>query len=233
LIKAIFFDWFNTLARYEPPREELHSRVLHEFGIEVSPSALVPAVLAADRYFFDENALSPVEKRNSEEKAKVYIGYSDIMLTEVGAKSDKELLLKIVKREQQLFQGMKFVLFEDVLPTLKTLDERNFILGVLTNFAQDMAPLFGELGLEAYLDFAVTPQEVGADKPLPPIFLAALDRAGVNAAEAIYVGDQYKFDVVGARGVGIAPILIDRFNAYPKITDCPRISSLPEVIKYL
>ena len=23
VIKAVFFDWFNTLARYEPPEEEL------------------------------------------------------------------------------------------------------------------------------------------------------------------------------------------------------------------
>ena len=165
MIKAIFFDWFSTLARYEPPREELHSRVFHEFGIEVPPSELTPAILAADRYFFDENALSPVEKRNPEEKAKVYIRYQNIILTEAGVKVDKELLFKIMKKGQQLFEGVTFVLFDDVLPTLKTLSEQNFILGLLTNLAKDMALLCHELGLEPYLDFAVTSEEVGADKP--------------------------------------------------------------------
>jgi len=233
LIKAIFFDWFNTLARYEPPREELHSQVLHEFGIEVSPDKVRRGILVADRYIFGENALSPVEKRSPEEKAKVYYRYQDITLTEIGVKVDKELILKIMKRARQLFEKVSFALFDDTLSTLKTLKEQNLILGSITNLAEDMKPIFRKLGLEPYLDFAITSQDAGADKPNPAIFLAALDRAGVKASEAIHVGDQYKIDVVGARGVGITPILIDRYDGYPEITDCPRISSLTEVVKYL
>ena len=104
---------------------------------------------------------------------------------------------------------------------------------MLTNLARDMDYICNRLGLEPYIDFVVTSQEVGVDKPNPPIFLAALERAGVNASEAIHVGDQYKFDVVGARGVGIAPILIDRYNLHPEVSDCPRIRSLSEVAEYL
>ena len=81
--------------------------------------------------------------------------------------------------------------------------------------------------------FIVNPGEVGADKPKPPIFLAALERARVNASEAVHVGDQYKIDVVGARGVGISPILIDRYDLYPEVTDCPRIRNLTELLGYL
>ena len=40
-------------------------------------------------------------------------------------------------------------------------------------------------------------------------------------------------DVVGARGVGISPILLDRHDLYPEVTDCPRINSLSEVAEYL
>ncbi len=40
-------------------------------------------------------------------------------------------------------------------------------------------------------------------------------------------------DVIGARGVGITPILIDRYNLYPEVTDCPRIHSLTELADYL
>ena len=76
-------------------------------------------------------------------------------------------------------------------------------------------------------------QEVGADKPEPPIFLAALERARVNAQEAIYVGDQYQRDVVGARGVGITPVLIDRHDLVSEVSDCPRIHGLAELDKYL
>ena len=233
MIKAIFLDWFNTLARYEPPHYEIHGRACQHFGIEVSPEKIMRGILLADRYFFEENTLSPVEKRSPEEKAEVYIRYQDIALTEAGVKVSKELALKIMKKVTQLFEGMTFVLFVDVLPTLKTLKERNFILGMITNLSREMNPICRELGMDPYLDFVVTSGEVGADKPEPAIFLASLERAGVNASQAIHVGDQYKLDVVGARGVGINPILIDRYDLYPEVSDCPRIRSLTELAQYL
>ena len=233
MIKAIFFDWFNTLARYESPREELHSRVLREFGIEMSPSELMPGIMAADKYLFGENVLSPVEKRNPVEKTEVYINYNSLMLTETGVKVTKDLLLKILKKGQQLFDRITFVLFDDVLPTLRPLKGRKFIQGLLTNASKNIIPIQRQLGLESYLTFVVTSEEVRADKPNPDIFLAALERAGVGASEAVHIGDQYDLDVVGARAVGITPVLIDRYNLYPEVTDCPRIHTLPEVVEYL
>jgi len=233
LIKAIFFDWFNTLARYEPPREELHSQALKEFGIERSPEEILPGVLAADSYFFEENANSPVEKRKSKERAKVYAHYQQIVLAKAGIEADQELLAKVMKKIGELFEGITFALFDDVLSTLKILKQQNFILGLLTNLAKDMNPVCRKLGLEPYLDFVVTSEEAGADKPNPLIFQVALRQAKVNASEAIHVGDQYKIDVVGARGVGINPILIDRYNLYPEFSDCPRICNLTELAGYL
>lgn len=233
MIKAIFFDWFNTLAYYEPPREELHSQLLGEFGIKVSPSELMPGLLAADKYFFEENANSPVERREPGERAGIYMCYYNVMLTRAGVQADQELLVKIMKRAEQLFKGATFAFFDDVLATIKTLKERKLILGLLTNATKDMISMHRKLGLEPYLDFVVTSDEVGADKPSPSIFQAALQRAGVEASEAVHVGDQYKIDIVGARGVGINPILIDRYDLYPEVKDCPRIRSLTELAEYL
>jgi len=110
---------------------------------------------------------------------------------------------------------------------MKALKQRGLILGLISNL------IIGEVHLESYLDFIVTAQEVGADKPEPPIFMAALERAGVKASQAVYVGDQYETDVVGARGVGIKPILIDRYDLMPEASDCPRIHSLSEVVEYI
>lgn len=233
MIKAIFFDWFNTLARYEPPREELHSQALKEFGIERSPEEILPGVLAADSYFFEENANSSVEKRASKRRVEVYAHYQQIVLAKAGVEADQELLAKVMKKIGELFEGTTFALFDDVLSTLKILKQQNFILGLLTNLAKDMGPICRKLGLESYLDFVVTSEEAGADKPNPPIFQVALRQAKVDASEAIHVGDQYKIDVVGARGVGINPILIDRYNLYPEFSDCPRIRNLTELARYL
>ena len=120
-----------------------------------------------------------------------------------------------------------------MLPTLKVLRKRGAILGLITTLRGDIGLILHEVGLELYLDFVVTSSEVGTDKPEPPIFLAALEKAGVEASEAVYIGDQYETDVVGARGVGIKPILIDRYNLLPGVSDCPRIHTLTEVVNYI
>lgn len=235
MIKAVFLDWFNTLALYDPPREELQSKALREFGINTSPEKIRPALLIADRYFFEENAISPIRQRSPEEQAKIYTRYQQTILTEaeVNVPNDPDILAKIMKKAQELYKDIKFVLFDDVLPTLKTLSEQKLILGLLTNLDSDMKPICSELGLEPYIDLIVTSGEVGADKPEPPIFLEALKRAGVKASETIHVGDQYKLDAIGAMGVGINPILIDRYDLYPEVTDCPRIHNLAELTGYL
>ena len=233
MIKAIFFDWFNTLAGFEPPREELYSQAFQQFGIEIALREIGRGILAADRYYFEENAKLPLEERSAEEQAEIYSYYPKAILTEAGIKVAPELPLKILKIVRDQFKGATFVLFDDVLSTLKTLKERGFILGLLTNARKDMLSVHRKLGLEPYLDFVVTSGEVGSDKPEPPIFLTALDRARVNAFEAIHVGDQYQLDVLGARRVGINPILIDRYDFYDDVSDCPRIRSLTELSHHI
>ena len=233
MIRAVFFDWFNTLANYEPPREKLESQALRELGINAQPVDLKHGLLLADRDYFEENTISPIRQRSPEEQTRVYTRYQKTVLTEAGIDVAEEMLLKIMNRLQELYRGMTFVLFDDVLSTMKTLGEQNLTLGLLTNLQRDIDPICEKLGVRAYLDFTVTSAEAGADKPEPPIFLLALERAGVNASETVHVGDQYKLDVVGARGVGISPILIDRDNVYPEITDCPRIHNLTELPEHL
>lgn len=235
MIKAIFFDWFNTLARYDPPREEVQSQALREFGINVAAQKVRQGLAAGDKYLFDENFITPVRKRSREEQVNLYLRQQEIILTEIGVDvtEQPDLAGKTLMRLRELFQGLRFVLFEDVLPTLKALRKRKLILGLLTNLDRDMTPLCRELGLEPYLDFVVTSGEVDSDKPNAPIFLTALERAKVKATEAIHIGDQYKVDVTGARGVGITPLLLDRYDLSPEVNDCPRLHSLSEVPKYL
>jgi len=233
VIKAIFLDWFNTLARFEPPREELYSQAFRQFGIGLNPKEIIRGILAADRYYFEENATSPVDERSPEEQSEVYIHYPKAILAEAGVEVSQDVPLKVVKLVLQQFEGVTFTLFDDVLPTLKILKEQSLILGLLTNLTQDIAPIYHKLGLESHLDFVVSSGDVGADKPNPPIFLVALQRAGVEASETVHVGDQYRLDVVGAREVGISPILIDRYDLYPDVTDCPRINTLSQITEYL
>ena len=234
-IKAVFFDWFNTLARYEPAREELAGQALREYGFNVALEKIRQGISVADKFWFEENTRSPVRTRSVAEQSTVYARHQQIILSEAGIDlSDKpDKLGKLIARMQTLSANMHFVLFDDVIPTLKGIKERKLIIGVLTNLDRDMMPLCRELGLEPYVDVIVTSGEIGVDKPDARIFLAALKRAKVAALEAILVGDQYKNDVLGARGVGIKPLLIDRYNLSEEIADCPRLHALTEVVDYL
>jgi FMN phosphatase YigB (HAD superfamily) len=59
-------------------------------------------------------------------------------------------------------------------------------------------------GLE--LDHLFFSEEVGAPKPHPPMFEAALRATGAEAAEAVHIGDLRRTDVAGARAIGMGTI---------------------------
>jgi len=231
--KAIFFDWYNTLARYKPSNEELQLAACQAFGLSLEPKVIWRAIPSADQYFYEENTRSPVEKRSPTEKTEIYRRYEEMMLEAAGVKVAKELALGILMKVRELAKGAAFVLFDDTLPTLKLLKNKRLTLGMISNLPEDKLPICEELGLTSYLDFIITPREAGADKPDPSIFLAALNRAGVKASESIHVGDQYYFDIVGARNAGIKALFLDRYDLFPEIKDCPRITELNQIVNYL
>lgn len=231
MIKAVFFDFYNTLVRFDPPREDLQRQALSEFGIEVPREGLLRGYAAADRFWSQENARSAVQTRTPEEQLQVYSQYEKIILEQAGHEVSLELAGRIFGRLRQLNRGL--ALHDDVMPTLALLQPRGLTLGLLSNIHRDLEELCQKLGLSSYFNFLLTSQEVGAEKPHPPIFLAALEKAQVQPQEAMHVGDQYYSDVLGAQGVGIKAILLDRDGLEEAPTDCPRISRLPEIVRYL
>jgi putative hydrolase of the HAD superfamily len=231
VIKAVFFDLYNTLVTYDPPREVIESRILKDFGIEVSPEALLRPILTADDFIYKEHARSSISKRSKEETIALYTQYHGIILKEVGLEASQEVILGILGKWMNF--DLKMVLYDDVVPALTSLKERGLTLGLISNVDRDIAPLYQGLGLSDWLKVMVTSQEVGSNKPQPEIFLAALKEAGVKPSEAIYVGDQYQIDVVGANGVGMLGILLDRNGLLEEITDCPKVCRLTEVAEHL
>ena len=126
-----------------------------------------------------------------------------------------------------------FALFGDVAPTLTRLKEMGLSTGVLSNLAEPLPPIVASLGIDSHLDVLVTSLEVGAEKPDPRMFQAALNKVGISPNEAVHVGDQYHSDVGGAKAVGIHAVLLDRGNWRPDITDCPRIANLTDLVDHL
>ena len=231
MIKAVFFDFYNTLATYHPPREELYVNICRGLGIEVEAKALFSSLAAADIFYRNENSRSPIDKKTPEEKINFYVEYAIRILRGADVEINRDTALQILTKVRE--QKWEFKAYEDTLPTLKELENLGLIMGLISNVVQDMEPTYTELGLQPYLDFKVTSAEVGCDKPRPKIFQAALKKAQVKPEEVIYIGDQYDIDIVGARGVGMKALLIDRNDYFPEITDCPRIRSLTEITQYV
>ena len=231
MIKAVFFDLYHTLVRYEPPREELQAKALKGFGIEVNPGVLRRPLVIADEFIYQEMASLPLSKRSEQDKTALWVRYQEVLLREAGIKADEKLVLGLLGKMQQM--EMKLVPFDDVEPVLTELRNKGVILGLISNIERDMTSLLADTGLQSLLQVVVTSLDAGFSKPQPEIFQEALKQAGVKASEALYVGDQYQVDVGGANNAGMKGILLDRGGYFAEVTDCPRIQSLNQVAEYL
>ncbi len=116
-------------------------------------------------------------------------------------------------------------LFPDVLEALAALRDRGHRLGVVSNFEAWLPELLGHLEVRDLFEVRVISGIEGVEKPDPAIFELALERAGVRAVDATYVGDVPAFDVDPPRGLGMHAVLLDRRGRYPEHAG-PRIGDL-------
>lgn len=89
-------------------------------------------------------------------------------------------------------------LYEEALEVLEALAQ-DYTLGALTNGNADIY----KTDAGEYFDFAFLAEDIGASKPAPDMFHAALEQAGVAAHQIAHVGDNAEHDVQGARAVGM------------------------------
>ena len=84
-------------------------------------------------------------------------------------------------------------------------------LGVVTNNSTiEQIEKLRALNIASYFDTVVISEDVGITKPDPRIFEIALERVGAHAHEAVFIGDNWTNDVVGAIKVGMAAVWLSR-----------------------
>ena len=191
MIKAVFFDWVGTLSHPEPDRDENIHNAARELGIELPLDNLLVGVLRADNQV--PEGAPPCWREGAPEEP--FLHWWEVLLGEVGADLSREETLAITETVGKRLRNLSWVLYDDVIPVVEELKERGLILGLIS------AHYIGRAGMDPYLDVVVTAKDAGADKPEPEIFMAAVERAAVDATEVLYIGDQYERDGVGARGV--------------------------------
>lgn len=227
MLKAVFFDLYGTVAGFEPGRFEVQSMACAEFGITLTPEGVLRGYADADAYMGRENAIHHIGRRTPTERDAFFAEYQQRVVRGSGAEVSLETAGKIWRRIQQI--PYELAPFPDAAPTLRILRDRDLITGLISNMDMDGEQLVTNIGLAGLFHVAVTSGDVGAAKPDPTIFRAALARAGVHANEAVHVGDQLSSDVRGALAVGIRPVLLDRDRNHPHYRECPRIESLTEL----
>lgn len=232
MIKAVFFDMYNTLICYDPPREKTQANALKKYGYDLKPETLTVPIVAADEYFYEENAKIALAKRSDEEKRNLWAQYEVILLNEAGITPTKELIGSMLMEMKNFKYEM--ALYNDVIPTLTAIRNKGLITGLVSNVDKDITSMLERLQIESLLEVVVTSQEVGFTKPHPEIFEAAVRKAGIKAVDAVFIGDQYKIDVLGAINVGMSGILLDRTDYYKNdgIKE-PRIRNLNQLIELL
>jgi len=127
---------------------------------------------------------------------------------------------------------------EGVLETLRKLRERGFRLGMISVCSEEVAELWEETPFAGLFDSTVFSCSVGLRKPDPAIYRLALDELGVEANEALFVGDGANDELAGAERVGIRAVLILRPGQDEPYWEeahgwQPRITSIPEVLELL
>ena len=81
---------------------------------------------------------------------------------------------------------------------------RRYRLGIVSNFYGNLERVCADAGIAPFFGTIVDSTRVGAEKPDPRIFGAALTALDVAPADALFVGDSLPRDMAGARGIGMA-----------------------------
>ncbi len=188
---AVLFDWDDTLCGAEPHRFVYAQEVAYRFGVELSMPEVYRAFVRAGDSSVVPWHMQPVSLPDA--------------LNIPGQHHDSFI-------EQFLERDMlkHFTLFDDVLSIIEGLGERSLRTGVLSN-NDEVADRIAELDAHHHFEVIVSPRTFGVGKPEPEIFLRTMDLLDLPPERAIYVGDSYDNDVIGARAAGLTPVLIDRF----------------------
>jgi REG-2-like HAD superfamily hydrolase len=206
--KAVFLDAGNTLLSADPPVESVYGGTFRRWGV-ASPDDAVLAALHGTWGLVAARQARGEERWGGEAGER---GFWRSFVQEVfsrvgGGVLPEELLDELVAH---FHRQESWSLYPEVLEVLSALRERGLKLFVVSNWDSTLPALLDRLDLTRYFDGVVVSALVGASKPAREIFEKALEAAGVEAHEALHVGDSPSEDYEGARAAGLPALLLDR-----------------------
>jgi len=106
--------------------------------------------------------------------------------------------------------------------------KQKYRLAVISNSDGHMDKRLATVGLGKYFEKVIDSGNVGYEKPAPQIFQTALECMSVPSNRALYLGDIYSVDYLGAQKVGMRAMLMDVAGVYATRNEL-RIESLSQL----
>ncbi len=235
-LRAIFFDFDGTLRHSVPLGGDVFNDYVAGLGFSLSAEDRRRAGRWEHRYWANSPTLQNDLQTFGDDEQGFWHHYAYRRLLALGlAPSLAEELASQVWQYMEAHYRPQDRVPEDVWDVLRALHESGYVLAVVSNRKLPYGEDLERLGLAAYFRFAMAAGEVRAWKPAPEIFEHALRRAGVAPSEAVYIGDNYYADVIGARSAGLHAVLYDPRRIFPE-PDCAvirRFGELPEALACL
>ncbi len=228
MIKAVIFDFGQTLVDsakgFRTAEKAAQDKLFTNLGLTVREDFLT-IYRRLRKEFHDRSNFS----RNSLWQEVFY--YYCVAV-------DSDLL---VRWETEYWETVKnyTTLFPEVIEVLDSLGTR-YEIALITNTqgqkttAAHRIALYPEL--EKFFSVIIVAGEGGMPaKPDPQPFLHCLDKLGISPAEAVYIGDDWRIDICGARDAGMNAIWLKHHTVlrnWPQGEDAvPVIKNLGELLE--
>lgn len=209
MIKAVFFDFYYTLGVWRCPLDESLQQIAERYQFNIDWKRYEDAI---KNLFAEASDSDPKTHSLFENMQKILESYTEF-IRELGVQDHVEQITwELLQAGHSLFAANVATLYEDTIPTLQKLYDKGYKLAIVSNWDTPLDPLAERLGIAHYFEVITASHDtrVRSSKPDPYIFEYTLRAVNVSPEETVHVGDTFEADIVGAQGVGIRPILIDR-----------------------
>ncbi|UKA73059.1 HAD family hydrolase [Arthrobacter sp. FW306-06-A] len=204
-IRAVLFDLDNTLFDHPASVRTGVRLFLEHVGVgcsqELTSAWFRIEQANYDRYLAKE--LSFEEQRRERLREFRHLAGSDVPPTNWEL---DELFAKYVQSYEEAWTA-----FPDAVSTLRSIRAIGLPVGVVTNgnHKQQTAKI-SRTGLEGLLDGIFSSELMNHAKPEPEAFTLPCQSLNVLPSGTLYVGDNYRVDVEGARNAGLQALHLDR-----------------------
>ena len=189
MIRAIVFDLDNTLTDFMKMKAD---------AINAAIDGMIDAGLHLPR----EAVRAKIDAIYQEQGLEYQRVFDQLLESELGRIDPRILASGIVAYRRARESAL--VLYPHVQMTMLELAKRGIRLGVVSDAPQAQVWLrLCSLALQHVFDAVVTFDDTRERKPSPAPFREVLRRLGVEAHEALMVGDWAERDVVGAKSLGM------------------------------